>query len=106
MNCPHCGRRIALRQRSAILRPRELEVLQLLAQGLSRNEIARETKLTYSTIKNHINNAVRTLDVHDALTAVVFALNERWIVLPEQIQRRSRKDVAAISESKVSPDVH
>jgi len=43
---------------------RELEVLQLVAAGLSNDEIAKKLYLATSTVKRHINNIYAKLDVH------------------------------------------
>jgi LuxR family transcriptional regulator, maltose regulon positive regulatory protein len=50
--------------------PRELEVLQLMAQGLSNAEIARRLYLTVNTLKAHTNSIYGKLDVHSRLQAV------------------------------------
>jgi LuxR family maltose regulon positive regulatory protein len=60
-------------QQSAIpepLTPRELEVLQLMAGGLSNAEIARKLYLTVNTLKAHTNSIYGKLDVHSRMQAV------------------------------------
>ncbi len=52
------------------LSPREVEVLQLLARGRSTNEIAEALYLSVNTVRNHVNNVMRKLDVHSRLEAV------------------------------------
>ena len=52
------------------LSARELEVLQLLAQGLSNKEIAGKLVVTPGTIKQHLKNICRKLDVHGRMQAV------------------------------------
>ena len=52
------------------LSPRELEVLGLLAQGLSNKEIASQLVVTPGTIKQHLKNICRKLDVHGRMQAV------------------------------------
>ena len=49
---------------------RELEVLQLLAEGLSNKEIANRLVVTPGTIKQHLKNICRKLDVHGRMQAV------------------------------------
>ncbi|MCI0695701.1 LuxR C-terminal-related transcriptional regulator [candidate division KSB1 bacterium] len=46
------------------LSERELEVLKLIANGLSNTEIGRKLFLATSTVKRHINNIYAKLDVH------------------------------------------
>ena len=52
------------------LSARELEVLQLLAQGLSNKEIASKLVVMPGTIKQHLKNICRKLDVHGRMQAV------------------------------------
>lgn len=52
------------------LSPREIEVLQLLARGRSTNEIAEALYVSVNTVRNHVNNVMRKLDVHSRLEAV------------------------------------
>jgi len=49
---------------------RELEVLSLLAQGLSNKEIASKVFLSSETIKKHIYNVYQKLDVHSRISAI------------------------------------
>ena len=52
------------------LTPRELEVLALMAGGLSNAEIARKLYLTVNTLKAHTNSIYGKLDVHSRIQAV------------------------------------
>ena len=49
---------------------RELEILQLLAEGLSNKEIASRLVVTPGTVKQHLKNICRKLDVHGRMQAV------------------------------------
>ncbi len=55
------------------LSERELEVLQLIATGLSNAEIAHKLMITTGTVKRHINNIFGKLDVHSRTQAVARA---------------------------------
>jgi DNA-binding NarL/FixJ family response regulator len=55
------------------LSTREREVLGCLAQGLTRQEIAERYVLSPHTVRTHINNVLRKLDVHSTLAAVSIA---------------------------------
>jgi DNA-binding NarL/FixJ family response regulator len=60
----------------ALLTRRECQVLQLLAEGLSQPEIARELVLSPKTIASHIQSILSKLDVHSRAEAVAFAYRE------------------------------
>jgi len=59
-----------------ILTPREKEVLGLVATGLSNKEIAVKLFLSDKTIKTHLRNIYKKLDVNDRTAAAVLALRD------------------------------
>jgi DNA-binding CsgD family transcriptional regulator len=64
------------------LRPlslRELEVLRLLADGRSNEHIADSLFISVTTVRNHIQNILRKLEVHSKLEAVALAFRSRLI---------------------------
>lgn len=74
------------------LTPREIEILEYVAQGNSNKEIAYQLGISDQTVKNHITSILRKLAVNDRTQAVIFALRHGWIKLdePEQPEPRLR----------------
>jgi DNA-binding NarL/FixJ family response regulator len=66
------------------LTARELEVLRLLARGLTNREIASVFHIAESTVKNHVNHLLGKLEVADRTEAVSFCL-ARGIVRVEDL---------------------
>jgi DNA-binding NarL/FixJ family response regulator len=55
------------------LTPREWEILALVEQGLTNQQIADSLIIELGTVKNHVHNILRKLDVQNRKHAVVFA---------------------------------
>jgi len=56
-----------------ILSDREMEVLRMIAQGATNQEIAQQLVVTVGTVKSHINHILGKLDSHNRTEAVAKA---------------------------------
>ena len=61
------------------LTDRELQVLKLVAQGLSNREVAAELFISENTVKNHVRNILEKLHLHSRMEAVVYAVREKLL---------------------------
>ena len=66
-----------------LLTTRELEILGLLAQGMSNEEIAHELVVEITTVKSHVARMLPKLGVRSRLQAVVWAYQNRVVTVPE-----------------------
>jgi DNA-binding NarL/FixJ family response regulator len=73
--------RLADRMQQVDLSPRELDVLQRIAKGLSNREIGAELGLHESTVKTHVINILGKLGVSDRTLAVTTALQRGLLQL-------------------------
>jgi len=65
----------------APLSPREMEILELVIQGMSNREIAYHLGISHQTVKNHMTAILRKLSVDDRTQAAVYALSRGWVRL-------------------------
>jgi DNA-binding NarL/FixJ family response regulator len=68
--------RLANRMLRDDLTPRELEVLELLAEGSTNKQIARALEISDNTVRCHVNNIMEKLQVSDRTEAVANALKK------------------------------
>jgi DNA-binding CsgD family transcriptional regulator len=64
------------------LRPREREVLQAFAQGMSTDEVAEHLAISVHTVRAHLKNAMPALGAHSKLEAIIRAGQTGLITLP------------------------
>lgn len=57
-----------------LLTERETEILKLIAHGKSNKEVAATLFISEKTVKNHLTNVYRKIDVQDRTQAVIFAM--------------------------------
>jgi DNA-binding CsgD family transcriptional regulator len=61
------------------LTARERQVLALLAEGLAAQGAAERLGISHATVRNHIQNILRKIEVHGQVEAVAVALRSGWI---------------------------
>jgi NarL family two-component system response regulator LiaR len=67
------------RRRDFGMTERDIEVLAMVARGLSDKEIARKLSVSESTVKSHLRAVYRRLDVRNRAQAVAFAIEKRLL---------------------------
>jgi DNA-binding CsgD family transcriptional regulator len=66
------------------LSEREIEVVRLLAAGLSNKEIAGELYLSVNTVKVHLRNVFAKLGVQSRTEATLIAIQRGWVSVPQR----------------------
>ncbi len=69
------------RDKMDLLTDREIEVLKLVAEGKFNKEIAAQLHISERTVKNHISNIFKKIDVSDRTQAAVFAIKNNMIII-------------------------
>ncbi|HEY5488465.1 MAG TPA: response regulator transcription factor [Candidatus Limnocylindrales bacterium] len=67
----------------APLSPREVEILDNIAKGMTNKQVAYALTISEQTVKNHMSSILRKLSVNDRTQAVVYAMKQGWIRIPE-----------------------
>jgi len=61
------------------LTQREVEVLSLIAQGMSSVRIAQKLEISFETVKVHRRNMLRKVEAHNTFELIRLAIKKRWI---------------------------
>ncbi len=77
------------------LTPREREILEHAALGMSNRQIGEQLSIAEQTVKNHLSSAMKKLSLHDRTQAVVLALGNGLINLPVGDVSDVERDIAA-----------
>lgn len=62
-----------------VLSPRELEILELMAKGLRNKEIGEKLFIAEKTVKNHVSNILKALQVNSRTEAAMKAVKARMV---------------------------
>ena len=71
--CATCAARAMMKAFYADLTERELDVLKLIAKGLSNSQIADELVISENTVKGHVSNILSKLHLADRTQVAVYA---------------------------------
>lgn len=71
----------------AFLSERQMEILSLLAQGLSKKEIAAQLSISYSTVNTHVEHIYQRLDAPNAPAAISTAYQTGLLPIKKPEQR-------------------
>ena len=88
------------------LTPRERQVLQQAALGMSNRQIGEELEIAEQTVKNHLSSAMRKLSLRDRTSAVVVAMGQGLIstpVVPEQASLDGEPSLLHLPEPSTKP---
>ena len=66
------------------LSPREVQILDNIAQGMTNKQVAYALTISEQTVKNHMSSILRKLSVNDRTQAVVYAMRQGWIEMPAE----------------------
>lgn len=80
---PHIAQQLADRVARNQLSSREVEILQLIANGMKNREIADTLCISQHTVRNHVNNVLEKLNSRDRTEAVTIALRQGLVRLRE-----------------------
>ncbi len=67
--------------RAERLTSREMDVLGCIAKGFSNQDIAHALFVSEKTVKNHLTNIFRKINVNDRTQALIYALKNRIMTL-------------------------
>jgi DNA-binding NarL/FixJ family response regulator len=61
------------------LTDREVEVLRLVAKGMSNRDISTELVIAENTVKNHVRNILEKLQLKSRMEAAMYAVREKLV---------------------------
>lgn len=60
---------------------REIEVLEMVCKGMSNQDVAKKLFLSEKTVKNHLTNVFRKINVTDRTQAVLYAIKNKIVII-------------------------
>jgi two-component system, NarL family, response regulator len=72
--------RVSERKLQPSLSPRELEILEMVAKGLTNKEIGRAIQVSHFTVRNHVRHIIAKLEVGDRTEATTVAIQQGILI--------------------------
>ncbi len=82
---------------------RELQVIKLIAAGLTNRQIARRLDIAEYTVKNHLVNMFQRLGFLSRVHAVVIALKKGWLKLSDIEELAMDKTLSTVRRLAFKP---
>ena len=79
----HIASRLTERMMRSDLTTRELEILKMLAKGLTNKQVGRVLRISSNTVRNHVNSIIEKLEVADRTEAATTAIQRGIIEIDE-----------------------
>ena len=81
-----------IKQRSSTLTSREMEVLQLIAEGRANKQVAKELNISIKTVEKHRHHLMKKLGLHDTAGLTRYAIGTGIIESRVQVTIRGESD--------------
>ena len=92
------------RSEKPLLSDREMEIVQLVAQGFHNKEIGKKLFISEQTVKNHLRNIFDKLGVSDRLELMLYAIHHHLIDKPDGTLALTPFSPRAHKRPKQNPD--
>jgi DNA-binding NarL/FixJ family response regulator len=102
--------RISERESQSSLSPRELEILEMVAKGLTNKEIGRAIQVSHFTVRNHVRHIMAKLEVGDRTEAATVAIQQGMFMardwFPPTVRKQSNPTLPnGGSDVRVGPPI-
>ena len=84
----------------APLSPREVEILDNIARGMTNKQVAYALSISEQTVKNHFTSVLRKLEAEDRVGAILHAVKHGWVEIGPP---NARTDVRWLLAHPVQP---
>ena len=89
-------------ERLSRLTPRELEILQLMAEGRSPEAISATLGVTPATLRTHTQNLITRLGVHSKMEALVLAIRHGTVTTVDVTETDTETDITVDTDTETA----